>query len=50
MKTFLLGCGFISSSAGFLGIFFPVVPTVPLLLVATGVTYYLISLPTKSLK
>jgi len=34
MKIFLLACGFTSLSAGFLGIFLPVVPTVPLLLLA----------------
>ncbi|TYB34033.1 MAG: DUF454 domain-containing protein [Flexistipes sinusarabici] len=34
MKIFLLGCGFTSLSAGFLGIFLPVIPTVPLFLFA----------------
>jgi len=34
MKIFLLICGFMSLLVGFLGIFLPVVPTVPLLLLA----------------
>lgn len=34
MRIFLLGFGFVSLSVGILGIFLPVIPTVPLLLLA----------------
>lgn len=34
MRIFLFGCGFASLSVGVLGIFLPVIPTVPLLLLA----------------